>query len=53
MDNVNEWKHKLTMLLRNKDTQELISREKKDKRDFEQIASIASEMGLYRYTLVL
>ncbi|OWM86275.1 hypothetical protein CDL15_Pgr011099 [Punica granatum] len=47
MDNVDEWKRKLAMLLRSKDKQELISREKKDKRDFEQIAALASKMGLY------
>lgn len=53
MDHVDEWKRKLIMLLHSKDKQELISREKRDKRDFEQIASMASKMGLYRYALVV
>ena len=48
-DNVEEWRRKLTMLLRDKEKQELVSREKKDRRDFEQIAHLASRMGLYRY----
>ena len=47
-DTIDEWKSKLTMLLRNKDKQELVSREKKDRRDFEQIATLARRMGLYR-----
>ncbi|KAL5830491.1 hypothetical protein ACOSQ3_019959 [Xanthoceras sorbifolium] len=44
-----EWRWKLTMLLRNKEKQELISREKKDRRDYEQIAALASSMGLYSH----
>lgn len=36
-------------LIRDKDKQELVSREKKDRRDFEQIAALASQMGLHRY----
>lgn len=47
-DNIDEWKRKLTMLLNDKSKQELISREKKDRRDFDQIAVLASRMGLYR-----
>ncbi|KAJ1382927.1 P-loop containing nucleoside triphosphate hydrolase [Sesbania bispinosa] len=47
-DNIDEWKRKLAMLLNDKSKQELISREKKDRRDFEQIAVLASRMGLYR-----
>jgi ATP-dependent RNA helicase DHX36 len=35
------------MLMRNKDEQEILSKEKKDRRDYEQIAAIASRMGLY------
>lgn len=50
-ENVVAWKWKLNTLLRNKDKQELVSREKKDRRDFEQIAALASRMGLYRYLL--
>ncbi|XP_015579120.2 DExH-box ATP-dependent RNA helicase DExH5, mitochondrial isoform X2 [Ricinus communis] len=42
-----EWKWKLTMLLRDKEKQELVSRDKKDRRDFDQIAALASGMGLY------
>lgn len=44
-----EWKHKLTMLLNDKSKQEEVSREKKDRRDFEQLAALAKIMGLYRY----
>ncbi|KAK9116204.1 hypothetical protein Sjap_015151 [Stephania japonica] len=47
LDNVDEWKWKLTMLMRNKDEQELMSREKKDRRDFDQLAALASRMGLH------
>ncbi|KAJ1394208.1 P-loop containing nucleoside triphosphate hydrolase [Sesbania bispinosa] len=35
------------MLLRNKDEQEVVSREKKDRRDFEQLSALATRMGLY------
>lgn len=52
-DNIDDWKRKLTMLLRDKEKQELVSREKKDRRDFEKIAALASRMGLYRYLLFL
>lgn len=51
-DNVDQWKWKLNMLLRDKDKQELISREKKDRRDFEQIAAMANRMGLYSHSYV-
>lgn len=51
-NNVVEWKRKFTMLLRDKEKQELISREKKDRHDFEQISALASRMGLYRYLLL-
>lgn len=37
------------MLSRDKDKQELISREKKDRCDIDRIAALASRMGLYRY----
>lgn len=37
------------MLLRNNDDQELVSREKKDRRDFEQLSALATRMGLHRY----
>ncbi|XP_024193567.1 DExH-box ATP-dependent RNA helicase DExH5, mitochondrial isoform X1 [Rosa chinensis] len=48
-DNLDEWKRKLTMLLRDNKKQELVSREKKDRRDFEDIAALASRMGLYSH----
>lgn len=47
-DNIDEWKRRLTMLLRDGKKQELVSREKKDRRDFDDIAALASRMGLYR-----
>ncbi|XP_048503331.1 DExH-box ATP-dependent RNA helicase DExH5, mitochondrial isoform X2 [Beta vulgaris subsp. vulgaris] len=50
--NVEHWKSKLNMLLRDKDKQELISREKKDRHDFEQIANVANKMGLYSHSYV-
>ncbi|XP_012075702.1 DExH-box ATP-dependent RNA helicase DExH5, mitochondrial isoform X2 [Jatropha curcas] len=40
------------MLLRDKEKQELVSREKKDRHDFEQIAALASRMGLYSHLYV-
>ncbi|XP_021748258.1 DExH-box ATP-dependent RNA helicase DExH5, mitochondrial-like isoform X2 [Chenopodium quinoa] len=51
-DNVDQWKWKFNMLLRDKDKQELISRDKKDRRDFEQIAALANSMGLYSHSYV-
>uniref|UniRef100_A0A5B7AYU7 RNA helicase n=1 Tax=Davidia involucrata TaxID=16924 RepID=A0A5B7AYU7_DAVIN len=51
-DNIDGWKWKLTTLLRNKDKQELVSREKKDRCDYEQIAALASKMGLYSHLYV-
>ncbi|KAL4289078.1 hypothetical protein HN51_056777 [Arachis hypogaea] len=48
-DNVDEWMRKLTLLLNDKSKQELLSREKKDRRDFDQIALLASRMGLYSH----
>lgn len=48
MDNVDEWKWKLSMLLRNEAEQEIVSREKKDRRDYEHLAAFAERMGLYR-----
>nr|CAB3472473.1 unnamed protein product [Digitaria exilis] len=47
LDNVDEWKWKLHMLLRNDDEQEIVSRERKDRRDFEQLAQLADRMGLH------
>ncbi|KAK7390906.1 hypothetical protein VNO78_19096 [Psophocarpus tetragonolobus] len=48
-DNVEEWKRKFTVLLNDKSKQEMISRERKDRRDFERIAFLASRMGLYSH----
>ncbi|XWS60984.1 hypothetical protein CRYUN_Cryun07bG0086300 [Craigia yunnanensis] len=47
IDNIDEWRWKLTMLLRNKDEQEVVSRERKDRRDFEQLLALATRMGLH------
>ncbi|KAL5544898.1 hypothetical protein UlMin_008682 [Ulmus minor] len=47
LDNVDEWRWKLTMLLRNENEQELISREKKDRRDLDHLTTLATRMGLY------
>ncbi|XP_047329773.1 DExH-box ATP-dependent RNA helicase DExH3-like [Impatiens glandulifera] len=47
LDNVEEWKWKFTMLMRSEHEQEVISREKKDRRDFDQISALATRMGLY------
>ncbi|KAJ8758541.1 hypothetical protein K2173_000262 [Erythroxylum novogranatense] len=48
-DNIEDWKRKLIMLLRDKEKQELVSRERKDRRDYEQIAALARRMGLYSH----
>ncbi|KAL9244405.1 hypothetical protein vseg_018185 [Gypsophila vaccaria] len=45
--NVDEWKWKLSMLLRNEQEQEVVSKDKRDRRDFEQISNLARRMGLY------
>ncbi|GAV67332.1 dsrm domain-containing protein/DEAD domain-containing protein/Helicase_C domain-containing protein/HA2 domain-containing protein/OB_NTP_bind domain-containing protein [Cephalotus follicularis] len=47
LDNIDEWRWKFTMLLRNKEDQEVVSREKKDRRDFEQLSALATRMGLH------
>lgn len=47
LDNIDEWKWKFTMLLRNEKEQELVSRERKDRRDFEQVSALATRMGLH------
>ncbi|KAK4486617.1 hypothetical protein RD792_006868 [Penstemon davidsonii] len=49
LDNVEEWRWKLTMLMRCNDEQEVVSREKKDRRDFEQLSALATRMGLYSH----
>ncbi|KAL5568710.1 hypothetical protein UlMin_025285 [Ulmus minor] len=45
--NIDEWKWKLSLLLRNEKDQEIVSRDKRDRRDYEQISSLAKRMGLY------
>lgn len=47
--NIDAWKQNLTSLLSSRDEQELVSRERKDRQDYEQIAVIASRMGLYSH----
>ncbi|KAF2302260.1 hypothetical protein GH714_033906 [Hevea brasiliensis] len=49
LDNIDDWRWKLTMLLRNKDEQEVVSREKKDRRDFEHLSALANRMGLHSH----
>lgn len=39
------------MLLRNKDEQEVVSRERKDRRDFDQLSALATRMGFHRYLM--
>ncbi|XP_073021705.1 DExH-box ATP-dependent RNA helicase DExH5, mitochondrial isoform X2 [Primulina eburnea] len=51
-DNIDVWKRKLETLLFDKDKQELVSRERKDRRDYEQIAALASRMDLYSHLYV-
>lgn len=45
--NIDEWKWKLSLLLRNEQDQEIVSRDKRDRRDYEQISNLAKRMGLY------
>ncbi|KAL8540851.1 hypothetical protein ACS0TY_002182 [Phlomoides rotata] len=45
--NIDEWKLKLSMLLRSDKEQEIVSRDKRDRRDFKQISNLAKRMGLY------
>ncbi|KAJ8553471.1 hypothetical protein K7X08_024149 [Anisodus acutangulus] len=53
--NIEEWRWKLNMLVRKKDDQEVVSRDKKDRRDFEHISALATRMGLHchRYEKVV
>ncbi|GAB2280021.1 hypothetical protein Dimus_014658 [Dionaea muscipula] len=51
-DNVDRWRWKLSQFLKDDDVFELVSREKKDRRDFQQIASLAGKMGLYSHSYV-
>lgn len=45
--NIDEWKWKLSLLLRSETDQEIVSRDKRDRRDYEQISNLAKRMGLY------
>ncbi|KAF9599180.1 hypothetical protein IFM89_035639 [Coptis chinensis] len=45
--NIDEWKWKLSLLSRSEQDQEIISRDKRDRRDYEQISNLAKRMGLY------
>lgn len=45
--NIDEWKWKLGMLLRSETDQEVVSWDKRDRRDYEQISFLAKRMGLY------
>ncbi|XP_077247716.1 DEA(D/H)-box RNA helicase family protein [Tasmannia lanceolata] len=45
--NIDEWRWKLSLLLRSEEDQEIISRDKRDRRDYEQISNLAKRMGLY------
>ncbi|KAJ6373938.1 hypothetical protein OIU78_029601 [Salix suchowensis] len=47
LDNADDWKWKLTKLLQSKDQQEVVSRERKDRRDFEHLSAMATRMGLH------
>lgn len=49
MANIDEWRWKLSLLLRSADEQEIVSRDKRDRRDYEQIANLTQRMGLYRF----
>jgi ATP-dependent RNA helicase DHX36 len=55
LENIEDWKWKLTMLIRNKEEQEVTSIERKDRRDFEQLSALATRMGLHsrQYTKVV
>ncbi|XP_004301561.1 PREDICTED: probable ATP-dependent RNA helicase DHX36-like [Fragaria vesca subsp. vesca] len=45
--NIDEWKWKLSLLLRSDKDQEIVSRDKRDRRDYEQISNLAKRMGLH------
>jgi ATP-dependent RNA helicase DHX36 len=51
--NIDEWRWKLSMLQRNAEEQEIISRDRRDRRDYDQIANLAKRMGLYRFRAVI
>ena len=43
----------LACFLRNPEEQEIISKDKRDRRDYEQVSNLAKRMGLYRYQNVI
>ncbi|KAJ7527492.1 hypothetical protein O6H91_16G057600 [Diphasiastrum complanatum] len=45
--NLEEWRLRLTRFLRNNEQQEIISRDKKDRRHLDPLSLLASEMGLH------
>ncbi|KAJ4838975.1 hypothetical protein Tsubulata_017379 [Turnera subulata] len=45
-ENIDNWRWRLTMFLRNKEEKEIVSREKKDRRDFDHLSALATRMGL-------
>ncbi|KAF3783279.1 DExH-box ATP-dependent RNA helicase [Nymphaea thermarum] len=47
LENIDDWKWKLNMLIRNHDEQEVVSRDRKDRRYYDQIAALANRMGLH------
>ncbi|KAL4588057.1 hypothetical protein LXL04_000935 [Taraxacum kok-saghyz] len=49
LDNIEEWQWKLTTLIKNKNEQEIVSRERKDRRDFDQLSALATRMGLHSH----
>ena len=53
MANIDEWRWKLSLLLRSTGDQEIVSRDKRDRRDYEQIAGLTQRMGLYWFEKIL
>ncbi|XP_010424847.1 PREDICTED: DExH-box ATP-dependent RNA helicase DExH5, mitochondrial isoform X2 [Camelina sativa] len=47
--NLDEWNRNLSMLLQDSVKQEVVSREKKDRRDFDKLAALATTLGLYSH----
>ncbi|MCO5590441.1 hypothetical protein L7F22_044411 [Adiantum nelumboides] len=45
--NVNEWRAKLSAFMQNAHKQELISTDKKDRRDYKNLSQLASQLGLH------
>ncbi|KAH7302390.1 hypothetical protein KP509_23G070100 [Ceratopteris richardii] len=45
--NVNEWRAKLSTFIQNHKKQEIISTDKRDRRDYKILSKLASELGLY------